>query len=102
VEEALAAGPSPSGGWIHQLDDAAMATPGDHEVGHPSGQSHDAEGRKGLRFGQEHVVHRQHHLLRLEAELHGHLLQRVDGSAVNVGLAGFAQASVTHSDTKTL
>jgi hypothetical protein len=98
VEETRASRPAPPGGRIHQLHDAAMAAPGYHEVGHPAGQPHDSESRQGLRLGQEHVVHRQYHLLGLEAELHGQLLQRVDRGAVDIGLTGLAQASVAHGD----
>src|SRR5262245_35995082 len=41
------------------------------------------------------MVHRQHDLLGLQAELHGHVLQSVDLGAIYIGLTRLAQAPIT-------
>jgi len=43
----------------------------------------------GLR--QQQMVHRDHHLFRIEPKLAGHLFQRADRSAIDVCLADVAQ-----------
>src|SRR5262249_27663793 len=46
------------------------------------------------------MIDRDHDLLRLEPELHRHLLDGINRGAVHVRLTGFAQATVTHMDAK--
>jgi hypothetical protein len=67
----------------------------------PLGLDHDGDGREGARFREQHVIHGEHDLLRLDAELIGHFFQCVDGGAVDIGLAGFAQAAVVDVDAET-
>jgi len=73
IEEALAGRPAPPGGGVHHLHDAAVAVPGDHEVGEAARQAHYYKGWQGCGLGQQQVVDRHDDLLRLEPELHGGL-----------------------------
>jgi hypothetical protein len=55
-----------------------MTAPDDNEMGEAIGLTDDHDRRQGPGLGQQQVVHWQHHLLGLEAELHGDLLYRVN------------------------
>ncbi len=50
----------------------------------------------------KHMIGRQHDLLGFDAELVGGLFDGVDGSAVDVGLAGFAKTAVIGVDAEAL
>jgi hypothetical protein len=47
------------------------------------------------------MVHGEHDLLRFDAEFVGDNFQRVDGGTVDIGLAGFTEASVVDVDAET-
>jgi len=70
--------PAPPNGRIHDLDEAAMTAPDNDEMGKAVGLTDDHDRRQGPGLRQQQVVHWQHHLLGLEAELHGDLLHRVN------------------------
>ncbi len=61
-------------------------------------------GHSGKRAGfvQQHVIDGQDDLLGIEAELNRDLFDRIDGRAVDVGLAGLAQAWVAGTDSEPL
>ena len=48
------------------------------------------------------MVHRQHDLLGVQAELHGHVLQGIDRGPINVGLTRLAQATIAHGHAKAI
>jgi hypothetical protein len=78
IEQLPHAEPASPDGRIHDLDKAAMTTPDDDEMGEAVGLTDDHDRRQGPGLGHQQVVHWQHHLLGLEAELHGDLLYRVN------------------------
>ena len=79
---------------VHELHPAGARGPQDHEVGHAARREGDDDRRRGCGLGQQQVVDGQHHLLGVEAERDGDLLEGVDRGAVDVGLTGLAQAAV--------
>ena len=50
-------------------------------------------GRRDGGLGEQHMVDGDHHLLSCETELSRDLFQRVDGRAVDIGAARFAQTA---------
>ena len=99
-EEPARRRPAAPGGRVHHLDERAVAAPDDDEVGQPARVADDHDRRQAARLRQQQVVARHHDLLGLEAELRRDLLHRVDRGAVEVGLAGLAQAAVAHRDAE--
>jgi hypothetical protein len=65
------------------------------------GLAHHDNGRQRCGLRQEQMVHRDHHLLGIQPELHGNFFQGIDRRAVHIRLAGFAQASIAHRHVKT-
>ena len=77
-----------------------MTAPHDHEVRHAVRQDHDRDGRQCASCIEKHVIGRQHDLLGLESQLIGDVFERVDGSAIDVGLAGLAQAAIVDTNAE--
>ena len=67
-----------------------MTPPRDHEVRETHGERYDNDGGKHVGAGEQDVIDGDHDLLGLESKLEGDLFQRIDGGAVDIGLAGFA------------
>ena len=59
---------------------------------------HDEQCRQGFGLIEKQVIHWQHHLRGVKPELNAGLFELVDGGAVHIGLARFAQAAVTGGD----
>ena len=78
-----------------------MPAPGNYEMRDTVGQDHYRDGGEGMRLCQQHMIHRKHDLFSGNAKLVGDFIERIDGSAVDIGLAGFAEASVMDVDTET-
>jgi hypothetical protein len=90
-----------AGGGVHDLDVFAVGSPDDYEVRDAVGLDYDGDGREGSGFQEQHVIDGEHDLFRLDAELIRDFFQCVDGGAVDIGLAGFAQASIVDVDAET-
>jgi hypothetical protein len=60
----------------------------------------DQRGQRGC-VGLEQMLHGQHHLLRVDTELIGDSLDGVDRRTIDIGLAGFAQPSITDWNAET-
>ena len=78
-----------------------MAAPGNYEMRDAVGQDHYSDGGEGMRLCQQHMIHRKHDLFGGDAKLVGDFIERIDGSAVDIGLASFAEASVMDVDAET-
>jgi hypothetical protein len=98
AEERVAADELAADGGVHDLDEAGGVRPDDHEVGQAAGRAHDRDRGQGLGLAQEQVVGGDEVLLGVEAEGDGDLLEGVDRGAVDLGLAGLAQAAVADGD----
>ena len=79
-----------------------MTPPDDDKVGDAVRQNDHSDGGQRAGFLQQHVIGGQHDLLGLEPKLVGDVFQRVDGRAVDVGLASFAQAAVMDVDAESV
>jgi len=92
--------PAPAGDWVHDLDQRPQGPPDDQEVREAARKANDEDRRQVL--AEKNVIEGHHHLLGIEAERPREVLDGVDGGAVDVGLAGLAQASVARRDLEAL
>src|ERR1700732_5098483 len=78
-----------------------MASPDHDKVSETVRQHDDRDCGESVGFFEQHMIERQYYLLGLEPELVGNFLNSVDGGAVDIGLAGFAEAAIMHVDAET-
>ena len=102
IQELPAAWPAASGGGIHHLQKGTVAMPGHHEVSDTVRELDDDNCREDAGLGKEEMVERHHDLLCLKTELLGHFLHGVNGGAIYVGLASFAQTAIACGNPKAL
>ncbi len=100
-EQLARAHPAPALGRVHDLHQRPNLAPDQDEVGQAVRLAHDEDGGQGLGLGQKEMIGRHHGLFGDQAEAASHLLDDVDGSAVNIGLAGLAQSAVVRLDAET-
>ena len=94
-------GPAAADARIHHLHERPDFAPDDDEMrGAGAGQTNDNERGQQGGGGLKDVVRRHHDLFGVEAQLARGVLHSVDGSAVDVGLAGFAEAAVVGCDAE--
>jgi hypothetical protein len=71
-----------------------MDPPQHHEVRSPGRIADDNDGWKDVSFFEQEMVDRDQDLPRIQAELDGDFLDRVEGRSVYIRLAGFAEPTV--------
>ena len=98
VDQVAARHPAPAARRIHHLHAPERVPPQHDEVGRAVRQPRDRDRRHRHVVGHRHVIDRREDLLRVEAELDGDLLERVDRRAVDVGLARLAEPAVAGGD----
>lgn len=102
VEDLRTARPAAARGRVHHLNEAPVPAPHHDEVRRPIGMARNDERGQCIRFSMQQVIDGEHHLLGIQSQLLRHLFHRVDGGPIHVGLAGFAQTTVTHGDAEAL
>src|SRR5277367_2322423 len=100
IQKLVARNEAAASGWVHDLNIFAVRSPNDYKVRDAVGLHHDGDGGECAGFREQHVVHGEHDLFRFHAEFVGDNFQSVNGSAIDIGLAGFAEASVVDVDTE--
>ncbi len=78
AEEPAVGQPSPACARIHNLNKAAMQTPGHHKMGQSVWQAGDNNSGQGLCFRQQEMIRGNHDLFSFKAELHSHILHHVN------------------------
>jgi hypothetical protein len=78
MKKLLTCWPAPSSGWVHHLDEATMAVPGDHEMDNTVRMARHNKRWEELSCTEQDVIDRHHHLLGLKTELHSDLLHGID------------------------
>ena len=94
--------PLAANGRVHHLQQSAVAPPGNHEVGEFAGAKHNRNRRQQVSLRKHHKIRRHHDLFGFQPKLHRDFFHRVDGSAVNVSLAGLPQSPVADWDPESL
>ena len=94
LDEAGASDPATPDCGVHKLQPATQLTPDHHEMRAAAGMANDDQRGQRSCVGLEQMLRGQHHLLRVDTELIGDCLDRVDRRTIDVGLAGFAQPSI--------
>src|SRR5580693_5284417 len=98
IQKLFARNEAAASGGVYDLDIFVVGSPHHDEMRNAVGLNDNGDAGKGAGFREQHMVDGQHDLLRFDAKLVGDFFQRVDGGAIDIGLAGFAQAAIVNVD----
>ena len=101
-EELLLGQPASAMRRIHHLYKGSHAVPDDDEMGGTGRQASHDQGGQCFGDRQQQVIFGQQQLFGVQTQLLGHIFDRVDRGAIDIGLAGLAQAPIAGGDTEPL
>ena len=87
---------------VHYLNERAVTSPRDDEMGSAVGAAHDRDGRHDRRLAHEHVIERNKNLLRTEAELLSDDFEGVDRCPIDIRLTRFAKPAIARANMEAL